>query len=184
MGVTRRSEYLVSVDRDVSLDPVAFASPSGRLCPPRTIFPKQISRRSVQRLNDAVRVRQVHNPVVDKWRSLLSARVVHRPGPGELKSLDVPRVDLIERAVPPRVVGASPVEPIAWRGVAQHGLGDRAEIFHLCREPEARQQNADKNRKNESPCHRADLLTGCSLLACRGNNSNGIGPIMSAGSAS
>src|SRR5216683_63977 len=134
MSISRRSEYLVSVDRDVSLDTVAFASPSGRLCPPRTIFPKQISRRSVQRLNDAVWIRQIHDPLVDKWRSLLSARVVHRPGPGELKSLDVPRVDLIKRAVPPRVVGAPPVEPIARSGVAHHGLGDRAEVLHLRRE--------------------------------------------------
>src|SRR6266853_1646872 len=151
MGVTRRSEYLVSVDRDVSLDPVAFASPSGRLCPPRTIFPKQISRRSVQRLNDAVRVRQVHNPVVDKWRSLLSACVIHRPRPSELKSLYIPCVDLIKRAVTPRVVGTPPVEPISSSGIAKHGLGDRAEIFHLRLEPQARQQNADRNRKKESP---------------------------------
>src|SRR5438445_2712768 len=160
MGVIRRSKDFVSIDRDVSLDPVAVAaSPSGRLRPLGTILPDQISSRGVQRLNDAARVRQVHDAVVDKWRSFLSAGVVHRPGPGELKLLDVPRVDLIERAVPPGVVGAPPVEPIARSGVAQHGLGYRAEILHLCREPKARQQNADGNRKNESPRHRAVLLT-------------------------
>src|ERR1700674_3084032 len=136
MSISRRSEYLVSVDRDVSLDAVALAAgTSGRLCPLRTIFPKQVSRRGVQRLNDAVRVRQIHDPVVDKWRSLLSACVFHRPRPSELKSLDVPRIDLIERAVPPRVVGAPPVKPIARSGIAQHGLGDRAEVLHLRREP-------------------------------------------------
>src|SRR5712691_7088848 len=136
MSITRRSEYLVSVDRDVSLDPVAFAAClTGRLRPFGAKLPDQVSGRSVQRLNDAVWIRQIHDPLVDKWRSLLSARVVHRPGPGELKSLDVPRVDLIKRAVPPRVVGAPPVEPIARSGVAQHGLGDWAEVLHLRREP-------------------------------------------------
>src|SRR5229473_1920148 len=153
MSITRRSEYLVSVDRDVSLDPVAFASPSGRLCPPRTIFPKQISRRSVQRLNDAVRVRQVHNPVVDNWRSFLSAWVIHRPRPRELKSLDVPRVDLIKRAVPPRVVGSPPVEPIARSGVAQHGLGDWAEVLHLRREPRTPYEYGDQDRNREFQPH-------------------------------
>src|ERR1700739_3616300 len=145
MSIACRSEYFVSVDRDVSLNPVALAA-----CPCRAVFPKQVSRRGVQRLDDPVRVRQVHGPVVDKRRSLLSACVIHRPRPSELKSLYVPRVDLIERAVPPRVVGTPPVEPIARSGIAQHGLGDRVEIFNLRLEPQARPQNADPNRKKES----------------------------------
>src|SRR6267143_5067410 len=94
MSIARRSEYFISVDRDVSLDPVALAA-----SPCRAVFPKQVSRRGVQRLDAAVRVRQIHDPVVDKWRSLLSACVIHRPRPSELKSLYIPCVDLIKRAV-------------------------------------------------------------------------------------
>src|ERR1700693_3469272 len=99
MSISRRSEDLVSVDRDVSLDAVALAAGTcGRLCPLRTIFPKQVSCRGVQRLDDAVRVRQVHDPVIAETRCLLCPRVMHRTLPAELKSLDVPRVDLIKRA--------------------------------------------------------------------------------------
>src|ERR1700693_727484 len=154
MSITRRSEDLVSVDRYVSLDAVALAAGnSGRLCPLGTIFPKQVSRRGVQRLNDAVRVRQGHNPVVDEWRCFLSARVIHRPRPRELKSLDVPRVDLIKRAVPPRVVGAPPVDPIARSGVAQHGLSDGAEVLHLRREPRTPYEYGDQDWNREFQPH-------------------------------
>ena len=138
---------------------VCSAPPVGAgvgVCPAAgAIFPDQVSGRRVQRLNDAARVRQVHDAVVHEWRRLLRTRIVHRPGPGELKLLDVLPVDLIERAVAPRVVGASPVQPVAGRRVAQHGFGDRAELPHLTVQPKASHQHRYGNRNDEAHPHTA-----------------------------
>src|SRR5439155_5316963 len=90
MRVIRRSEDLVSIDGDVSLDASTFVSTSagrplretrdgGLFCATATrggcaclrhlvaIFPDQVSSYAVQRLNNATRVRQVHDAVVDEW---------------------------------------------------------------------------------------------------------------------
>ena len=79
----RGPEDLVVVDGDTLLRP---ASPAHRLGVDfRTVFPDQISRRAIEGLNDAVGVRQVHDPVVHEGRRLLRTRLVHGPRPHELK---------------------------------------------------------------------------------------------------
>ena len=66
-------EDLVTVDGNALLSP---ASPAGPVRVDfRTVFPNQISRRGVERLNDVVGIRQVHDPVVHKRRRLLRAPV-------------------------------------------------------------------------------------------------------------
>ena len=166
MRVIRRSEDLVSIDGDVSLDASTFVSTSagrplretrdgGLFCATATrggcaclrhlgaILPDQVSSYAVQRLNNATRVRQVHDAVVDEWCRLIRTRIIHRPRPGELKLLHVLPVDLVERAVAPCVIRAPPVQPVAWSRIAQHGLGDGPEVFHLRHEPEAPQEHHD-----------------------------------------
>src|SRR6516164_9974005 len=93
VGVARGAEDLVFVDGDVSLN--AFGARQGAARSPLgTILPYQVSRRGIKRLNDAVRVRQVDDTVVDE-RCRFLRPVSHIPRPRELKALDVVPLDLI-----------------------------------------------------------------------------------------
>jgi hypothetical protein len=117
--------------RDVGL--LASATTGRRGCRrrARAVFPDQIACRCVECLDHAARIRQIHDAVIDQRSGFLRSAVVHRPRPRELQLLDVLLVDLFERAVAPCAVGAPPVQPVAGRGIAEHGLRNRAEFFDL-----------------------------------------------------
>ena len=103
-------------------------------------------------------VRQVHDPVVHEGRRLLRTRLVHGPRPHELKLAHIGPVDLIERAVPPRIVGAPPVEPVSWSGVAQRLLGDRTKVGRLGHEAGAPKQHYEGSGDKGSDYNRLLLL--------------------------
>ena len=102
------------------------SGPAGRRCGCgfwcRPVFPDQIAGCRVERLNDAARIRQIHDAVVNERRGLIGAGIVHRPGPRELHLVDILLVDLCERAVAPVVVRPPPVQPVAGGRIAQHLL--------------------------------------------------------------
>ena len=147
MRVVRRPEDFVAEDRNVALDAsVARADRHDRVRRRGivgSVFPEQISGGRVERLNDAARVGKIHDAVVDERRPFLSASIVHRPGPREVKLLDVPAGDLIERAIAPGVVGAAPVRPVARRRIAKRRFGDRLEVFDLRDEPEISEERGE-----------------------------------------
>ena len=131
VSVTGSGKYLVAEDGNISLDTSAGVASLSGLCRCGTILPDQIPCRSIERLNDASGVWQVHDAVVDKRCGFIRAGIVHRPRPGELKLGHILPVNLIERAVAPCIIGAPPVQPIPRRRIPQHGLGHRAKFFDL-----------------------------------------------------
>ncbi len=147
--VAGRSENPVAEDGEVPLDAsevdVAGAALRGAPGFVGAVLPDQIAGGSVERLNDAAGIRQIHDAVVDEGCRLLRARALHRPRPCELQLLDVPPGDLLERTVAPGIVGAPPVQPVAWRRIAEHGLGDRLEVADLRAEPERAGENSESD---------------------------------------
>ena len=135
--------------------PPRSRSRGGRWRGAGAVLPDQVAGCRIERLNDAARIRQIHDAVVDERRRLLRAGVVHRPRPRELKLPDVLAGDLIERAVAPGVVGAPPVQPVAGRGIAQHRLGDRTEALDLRIEQETARHENGRNKRRDSHCHGA-----------------------------
>ena len=92
------------------------------------------------------------------WRGFIGAGIIHRPRPRELKLAYVLPIDLIQRTVTPRAVGAPPVQPIAWRRIPQHRLGDRAKFSDLREEakPSAKRHHGDG--KCDSRSHTIALI--------------------------
>ena len=108
----------VAVDRDVAV--VAAEQPAdglGRQFGDRAlVFPDQIARRRVERLNHVVGIGHVHHAVVhQRRRGLTAAAQGTRPDLNEVG--DVLRCDGIERAVAPGIGGATPGEPILRRRI-------------------------------------------------------------------
>ncbi len=117
----------VAVDRDVSVVAAEQAAhPAGPFGGLALVFPDQVARCRVQRLDHVVGVRHVHHAVVDQRRRRLAAPA-QRPRPHLFKLGDVLCRDLIEGAVTPGVVGSAPGQPILGRRVGKHGVGDRDE---------------------------------------------------------
>src|SRR5262249_28455325 len=108
----RRKDF-VAKDCDVSLNASAITSRSITLSQARNaclfsatgrrcrggpvdlwaILPDQIPGRCVQSLKDTAWIRQVHDAVINERCRLVRARVVHRPGPGELELMRVLPID-------------------------------------------------------------------------------------------
>jgi hypothetical protein len=169
VGVVGGAEDLVTEDREVALDAASGISASGggtlretrnvrllstarsrsRWCRrwrgAGAVLPDQIAGCRIERLNDAARIRQIHDAVVDERRRLLRAGVVHRPRPRQLKLPDVLAGDLIERTVAPGIVGAPPVQPVTRRRIAEHCLRHRTEVLDLRIEQETARHQNDRN---------------------------------------
>ena len=91
------------------------------------VFPEQIAGQPVDRLNQPVRLRNVQNPLIhQRGRHLIAWP--ERPRPHELQLVGVRPVDLLERAVAPRVERAPPVDPVHRIRVGEHRVGDRREL--------------------------------------------------------
>ena len=90
------------------------------------VLPQQIAAGRVQRLDDVARVGEKHDPV-EHQRGRLVGAIGHGPHPGQLQVGDVLPPDLVERAVPPGVVGAPVHQPVGGIRVAQHGIRHRRE---------------------------------------------------------
>ena len=119
IGVVCGDEEMVAVQRGVAVD----ARQGCRVVDPlAAVLPDDRSVARVHRLDEVARLGQEHDTVVhQRGRLLLTRR--HGPGPGQAERAHVRRVDLIERAVPPSVVGSAPHEPLTVRRAEQHVLG-------------------------------------------------------------
>ena len=60
-----------------------------------------------------------------------------------LRRPHVGAVDLVKRAVPPAIEGATPHQPIGRIGVLEHTIGDRNEGPLLCQQPAAANNHAE-----------------------------------------
>ena len=90
------------------------------------IFPQQIAGPPIQRLHHIPRIRQEQYGVVRQRRFFLITRL-HIPGPGEAKTADIARVDLVESAEAPAGKIATARQPIVRRWFREHGVADRRE---------------------------------------------------------
>ena len=95
------------------------------------LFPDQIARPSVDRLDDTAGVVQEDGAVLGERRRLVRAALVHRPDPLQLEVLSVVARDLRERAVARRVLIAPQHRPVTWRRIAQHLVGHGRQVLHL-----------------------------------------------------
>src|SRR5215469_15979844 len=134
MRLIRGREDPVLVNRDVPLDSsgsvrLTPARSSGRLCETRdnrllptrvagkgggrshswAVFPNQVAGRGIQSLNNAPRVGQVHDAVVNQRSRLSRTRIVHGPRPCKLQLVHVLPIDLIQWAVAPGIIRATPI---------------------------------------------------------------------------
>ena len=95
----------------------------------RHVLPQRLAGRGVQRDDAAAAVaaarrRQIHDAAMHERNDLeLAGR--QRLRPRALQRADVVAIDLVERAVTMRVVGAAVHQPVGGIGIAQHGIGDR-----------------------------------------------------------
>jgi hypothetical protein len=148
VSVVRGDEKFVPEERAVAIR----AGQDGRMLYTRTgIFPDERPVACVQRFYEIAGLWQEHDSVVDERRRFLQARF-HRPRPGETEVRDVRRIDLIERAVAPVIVGPPPCEPSAVRWIEQHGLADRrvALAQRLCARNAARDSERCHQERRES----------------------------------
>ena len=113
-------EHLVIVEGQAS-HRAGLPRRAGRLV--GSVLPDEISGRGVQGLCAAPGNRDVHRAVGHE-RCRLALAIVQSPRPGELKLVNVTRVDLIERAEPPSIQRAAPVRPVGRIGAGEHGVGD------------------------------------------------------------
>ncbi len=124
--VEARGEDEVAVDGDVPVgaqkDDEVFFEVVGQRA---TILPVKIAGDGVDGLDDVVWVRHEHDAVVDEGRPLLRAAFREWPRPDEREMVDVVAIDLVERAVAPRVERPSPGQPISRIGVVHHPVGHR-----------------------------------------------------------
>jgi hypothetical protein len=136
-------ENVLAVDCEVTVDRrkrnvVAVVALHGA-----AVFPQQIARGSVEGLRKIVRVREVHDPVIDQRRAFLHA-LRERPRPNQAQIVDIAAIDLVERAVPPVIERAAPHEPIGGIRILQHGIGDRHEGLRRLRPNRGAQQRAEQ----------------------------------------
>ena len=126
MGVGRRHEHLVVVERDI---------PHRRGADERVrrnaMLPDQLARLRVERLDHVCRVRQEHGAAVHQRRRLVRAAVLHGPHPRQLQLFHRVARDRRERAVAPALIRAPRHQPVAGIGIAKHVGGDRHVVFHL-----------------------------------------------------
>ena len=147
MGVVGADEQPVLVEGPVA----AGARQRGAVLDPRpAILPQTGAVAHVQRLDVVARLHQEHDAVVDERRGLLQA-LGHGPRPGETQAAHVGRVDLVERAVAPVVVGAPPHRPVARRRVDEHLLGHRRVVVDggLRRGDRSREQKARRDQSGK-----------------------------------
>ena len=158
-GVARPQEQLVAVDGEV-----AAVRAAQRLGQRAAVLPQQGAGRGVESLDDVAGVGEIHHAVVHEGRRLVAA-VPHRPHPGELQVGDVVTGNLVERAVPPSVVGPTVDQPVVRVGVPQHRVGDG----HALRDgPEAsraprrgaRRRDGRRRRSGIAPRRRGDAPQG------------------------
>ena len=98
------------------------------------VLPDQLARARVQRLHDVAGIVDEHDAVMHHGRGLIGP-FIHGPYPLELQILHVLRGDLIQRAVIVGVIVVADHQPVAGIGIAQHGVGDRREVFHFAGAP-------------------------------------------------
>ena len=102
-------------------------------------LPDQIAGHRIQRVDHAEWTDEIHGAVVHERVRLRPAGRGQRPRPRELQLMDVRPVDLIERAVPPRVARASPVDPVGRVWILEHRLRHLDELARLGRQPDTEQ---------------------------------------------
>ena len=91
------------------------------------VLPQQVAGPGVERLNQVIRVRQIHHAVVDERRRFLDVARPHAARPRHLHLRDVALVDLIERTEAPAVERPPPRQPVGRIRLPQHLVGDRDE---------------------------------------------------------
>src|SRR5262249_40097326 len=179
--ISRRRKNLVAEDRDVSLNSSAVAgrgtalgeawnrcplSTTGRCGRGRpaylwTVLPDQVGGPGIQRLDDAARIGQIHDAVVNQRRGFICACVVHRPRPRELKLICVLPINLIQRTIAPCAIRPSPVQPIAWCRIPPHRLRDRPEFSDLREEPNPSTKRHHADRNSNSRSHKPSFIRVC-----------------------
>ena len=123
-------DELVAADREAALGPIE-AWQRGiiiRKIPGKA--PEHGAGLRIQSINRLAEVPQEHDSVVNDRRGLIDgpgARI-HAVCPGNLEILHARAIDLVQRAVAPTVLCAPPVEPVAWRRIAQHLFGNRRQF--------------------------------------------------------
>ena len=94
---------------------------------PRAVHPDDVAGHRVDGPDDVPGAGEEHDAVVHDRRRLVVAGP-DRDGPRELQVADVVARDLVEGAVAVAVAGAPPVQPVAGRGVGEHGVGHRGQL--------------------------------------------------------
>ncbi len=123
MAVGGRDVQLVLIDAD-ALDPRG-AAVGEFVRQGAHVLPQEIAVGGVERLH-GVSAGEKQHAVMDEGGDLVLADR-QRPGPGLAQAPDVGLADLLEPAVAEGLVGPPPHQPVAVRGRAQHGVGDRAQ---------------------------------------------------------
>src|SRR5262245_29342791 len=129
-----------------------------------TVLPDQITSRGVQSLNDAARIRQVTDSVINQRCRFIRPGIIHRPRPGELKLVRVLPVDLVKRAIAPCVIRASPIQPVAWRRISKRRLSDRPELPSLGEEIDSSPKCDHRHGNSDTRFHSLSLLVVCEIL--------------------
>ena len=160
-----------AVDRDVPVvlrqtreDVVAHIL---RLLP--NMLPDEVTRDGVDGLDDVVRVRHVHDPVVHQ-RGALLAPGRHGARPDHAELVHVVPVDPIERAVAPAVQRPAPHQPIVGARVLQLGVGDGPDAI-LLREDRRRghdREGGDDDARDERRAEPERRPAGCGHDASSG----------------
>ena len=155
---------VVAVERDAAL---ALSVVGGERLLRRQlvpVLPDQIARRSVDRLDHVAGIPEIHHAVVDERRRLVDAGL-HRAGPDQLQILHVGLVDLVERAVAPRLIVAAMNQPVLRLGRPDDLVGDRDEVRHgprcsrRCLSLSGRVQGTQQSRTEQCQRDRASHRT-------------------------
>ena len=118
VGVVCGKDELVAVECRVTVGARQVRRVLDALAP---VFPQDGAVRGVHGLDEVACLGKKHDAIVHERGRLLQARL-HGPRPCQTEAAHVGRIDLVERAVPPVVVGTAPHEPLAVRRVEQHVL--------------------------------------------------------------
>ena len=118
---------LIAIERDAILLTtrlIALISPALRqFREGMLIFPDQIARLGIERIDDGIIGREEHHAIMHKRSAFLLANVRHGIGPSQLKILHIGLVDLVQRAIALIVQRTAPAQPFLGCRLKQHFSG-------------------------------------------------------------